>query len=444
MPVAADPPSEADFASVYDRFRLTNGVGLAVSGGADSLSLLISFARWRQEHAPGLSLHVLTVDHGLRPEARNEARFVSELANTLGLHHHILTVKQDALSGNLQAAARRARYALMAAFLEDRNLGHLLVAHHRDDQAETLLMRLARGSGLTGLSAMAASQKIDGWSASIERPLLGFGRANLEAYLRHIGQDWISDPSNEDLRFDRVRLRREMPFLNTLGLTPDRLSETAGRLQRSRDALDLAMRQRLVPHLQRYPGLCFSIEADFFRDQHEEFSYLALRALIQLSSGLSHPAEAGQLEALSGRVSECFALNTAGKWTLAGAIVEVKQGRLWIYREAGRAGLETLHFTGKRCRWDQRFVISTENGFLEGDQILPSSSVLPEVCDPISMRDNCLAMPSSARQVMPLLLRDGACVMVSEGGISSLSSDNSIPMLIPARTDPILASLALE
>ncbi|MBV1864352.1 MAG: tRNA lysidine(34) synthetase TilS [Rhodobacteraceae bacterium] len=210
-------------------------VAVAVSGGGDSIALLLLLARWAQN--TGRVIEVVTVDHGLRPEAAAEAEFVSGVCAELGLHHTVLNWQGWDGQGNLMNAARQARRALIVRWAIGRDIGGVVTGHTRDDQAETFLMRLARGSGVDGLAAMYPERRADGvlWL----RPLLGFRREELRDYLRKRGVSWVEDPSNEDERFDRIKMRKAMGMLGQLGLGVDVLSDTANRMRRARHALEV-------------------------------------------------------------------------------------------------------------------------------------------------------------------------------------------------------------
>jgi len=181
-------------------------VALAVSGGPDSLALMRLAARWRAELGLALKLSVLTVDHGLRASSREEAELVGRMASALGLPHAILTWEgKEPHSRSLQARARAARYDLMVAYCHEHDIPVLVTAHHLDDQAETFLMRLKRGSGLDGLAAIPER---GAWAGiTVLRPLLDVPKARLVATLDEAGIAFVSDPSNVDPRFERARVR---------------------------------------------------------------------------------------------------------------------------------------------------------------------------------------------------------------------------------------------
>lgn len=202
-------------------------LGIAVSGGPDSLALLLV----AQAERPG-SIRAATVDHGLRPEAADEAAMVAALCAARGIPHEVLRV---AISGSLQAEARAARYAALAGWAARHGLSHVATAHHLDDQAETVLMRLARGAGVAGLSGIRATRPLaDG--VTLVRPLLPRRKAELEAIVAAAGILPVRDPSNADPRFDRSRVRR----LLAAGpdLDPARIAHSATILGEADAALD--------------------------------------------------------------------------------------------------------------------------------------------------------------------------------------------------------------
>jgi len=211
-------------------------IGVAVSGGGDSTALLLMLADWAG--AAGHRIVVATVDHGLRPEAAGEAAQVAALCGDLGIAHDTLHWTGWDGRGNTQDQARQARHRLLATWAKDRGVRVVALGHTRDDQAETVLMRLLRGSGLDGLAAMAPASQRGGinWI----RPLLGISRAELRDYLRAADRVWIDDPSNLDPTYLRIRLRAAMQALE---LGSDGLAATAARLRTTRDYLETRTEQ---------------------------------------------------------------------------------------------------------------------------------------------------------------------------------------------------------
>ena len=208
-------------------------LGVAVSGGSDSLALLVLLADWRRAGGPDLC--AVTVDHGLRPEAADEAARVARICADLGLPHDVLKWTGWDGRGNLQDRARRARYELMAEWAQAKGLTHVALGHTADDQAETFLMRLAREAGVDGLAAMAPCRVTAG--IVFCRPLLVVTRAALRAELRARNVGWSDDPSNEDTAYERVRARAVLAELAPLGITQEGLSRVARRLGDVRETL---------------------------------------------------------------------------------------------------------------------------------------------------------------------------------------------------------------
>jgi tRNA(Ile)-lysidine synthase len=222
-------------ASLTAAFRAALGpvdhpLGLAVSGGGDSVALLLLAVD------AGQQVRAVTVDHGLRPEAAAEAAWVGRLCAGLGVPHDTLQWQGWTGAGNLQDQARRARLSLIADWAMAAGLGAVALGHTQDDQAETVLMRLARRAGVDGLSAMSDRRRAQGMTWL--RPLLSVSRDDLRAFLRARGQEWIDDPSNDALRFDRVKARHALTALAPLGLTAAVLAGVADQMRTARSALD--------------------------------------------------------------------------------------------------------------------------------------------------------------------------------------------------------------
>jgi tRNA(Ile)-lysidine synthase len=225
-----------------ERFRrdvevLTGSVparlGVAVSGGPDSLALLLLAAA----AYPG-RIAVATVDHQLRPESAAEAVFVSDICRAASIHHAILPARVDTARSSLQRSAREARYAALGEWLAREAIDFLATAHHIEDQAETLLMRLTRSTGISGLAAIRSIGPVPGGGGTLVRPLLSWRREELRRVVDTAGLRPVSDPGNCDERFDRVRLRRLMA--DAPWLDPPALARSAGALAESNDALEWA------------------------------------------------------------------------------------------------------------------------------------------------------------------------------------------------------------
>ena len=209
-------------------------IGVAVSGGSDSVAMLLAL----REALPLATLRAVTVNHRLRAEAADEARWVKALCSSLGITHDILLVRNLAPGSNLQARARMARYDALAGW--GQGCDRLCLGHSQTDLAETFLIRLARGSGVDGLCAMQARwhDRTIKWA----RPLLAFSRADLRVYLDECGQSWCDDPSNDDPTYTRVQMRQAQTQLDDLGLSTDRLARTALRMTQVKEALTFSLK----------------------------------------------------------------------------------------------------------------------------------------------------------------------------------------------------------
>jgi tRNA(Ile)-lysidine synthase len=254
---AANKPAdglEADFAQAMAG-HADPPWAVAVSGGGDSLALmhlLRGFAKARGLAAP----IALTVDHGLRKTSARDAGQVLAWAKQAGLAAHALTWRGQKPKSGIEAQARQARYRLMGDFLAKNKIATLFVGHNLDDQVETFLLRLARGSGLDGLAGMArcAPWPLPGFPGlALARPMLGLGRDKLRTYLLGLGQAWLDDPMNDDAAFDRVKIRKARAALTEAGLTPARIAAAASHLARARESLEImteAVLQRAAKPLQ--------------------------------------------------------------------------------------------------------------------------------------------------------------------------------------------------
>ncbi|MBC9881487.1 tRNA lysidine(34) synthetase TilS [Bradyrhizobium sp. INPA01-394B] len=329
---------------LFAEFRNAPALVLAVSGGPDSVALMWLAARWRRSLARGPELHVVTVDHGLRKEAAGEAREVKRLAVELGLPHRTLRWRGAKPKTGLPAAAREARYRLLAQAARAAGASHVLTAHTRDDQAETLLMRLFRGSGIAGLSAMARLSRREG--LVLVRPLLDVPKSQLIATLKRAGIGFAEDPTNRDTAFTRPRLRALLPQLAAEGADARTLVRLAARLARANAAVEVLTDGaerflRLRDRGQQPQRGVRSFDATAFAGLPEE---VRLRLLLRALDALGHegPAELGKVEtllaaldqALNGQIkaagSRALPKQTLLRQTLAGALISLAGGRIHI------------------------------------------------------------------------------------------------------------------
>ncbi|HEU0117527.1 MAG TPA: tRNA lysidine(34) synthetase TilS, partial [Alphaproteobacteria bacterium] len=212
----------------------SRAAAIAVSGGPDSMALAYLARGWATKH--GIRLMAFIVDHKLRPESSEEAEKVQVRLSQLGIISEVLSWQHEAVVSKLHATARKARYRLLLAACRRHKIGDLLLAHQQDDQAETVLMRFAKGSGVDGLAGIPAENKSNG--VRLLRPLLSFSKDNLVATCIEQIIPYVLDPSNRSEKFARGRLRRVMPLLEQEGFTIERLADLASRARDAKDALD--------------------------------------------------------------------------------------------------------------------------------------------------------------------------------------------------------------
>ncbi|WP_454621361.1 tRNA lysidine(34) synthetase TilS [Bradyrhizobium cenepequi] len=314
---------------LLDDWKRAPAIVLAVSGGPDSVALMWLAVRWRRALKQGPRLIAVTVDHGLRPEAAREAREVKRLAGTLDLPHRTLRWTGIKPNAGLPEAAREARYRLLAQAALASGATHVLTAHTRDDQAETLLMRLLRGSGIAGLAAMARESEREG--VRLARPLLAVPKARLIATLEKARIGYAVDPTNRDTAFTRPRLRALMPALAAEGGDARNLARLAARLARANAAVEV-----LADGAERYlvlrdgkavrPGF----DAEAFAALPEEIRLRLLRRAID-RVGHEGPAELGKVEALLAVLDQAVMQGTGKlKQTLAGAVIGLANGRIRV------------------------------------------------------------------------------------------------------------------
>ncbi len=350
-PAPAADRGALDPSSLFRRLSGRAGLILAISGGPDSTALLWLVSRWR-ERPPVIAV---SVDHGLRPEAADEVRLVAENAARLGLPSRIMRTAAPHAAGNVQDWARRARYRCLIATARDAGFDTIVTAHHADDQAETFLLRLARGSGVYGLAAMREEEPLDG--IALARPLLGLSRATLAGIAVASGLPTVADPSNLDTRFDRVRMRALMPQLAEVGLDSSRLVETAGRLARAARALDHYAEALLTEHFQVDPFGTVSGPAAALGTVPEEVGLRALARVLRAVGGGDYTPPLASLESLSAAIHAACGDATL-KRTLSGVVVSVAGGRLAARREWGRNGVaDAVAPAGASLLWDGRFRI---------------------------------------------------------------------------------------
>ena len=304
---------------------------VAVSGGPDSMALLHLAAGWRDRGGP--HIHAATVDHDLRPGSRAEAEAVGQWAAALEIPHSILTWTGDRPKARVQELARAARYRLLGDLAEKIGAEVLLTGHHADDQAETILFRLLRGSGVAGLAAMAPVSLRGG--LRLVRPLLGLSKADLIAHCEAVGQAFFQDPSNRDPRYARTNLKKVLADLAAEGLGRDELLRLGRRAARADEALRAyveALRAKIAPRVRE----------DSFECPAGSLQSVPMEGLLRiLEAEVARIGDAAprldRLESLTAGVAAAMASGEGFRASLAGALVSVTPaGRLLVVKAPPR------------------------------------------------------------------------------------------------------------
>jgi tRNA(Ile)-lysidine synthase len=360
VPAANGAVGEAEADALFADLAAEPALVLGVSGGPDSTALLYLTARWRASRQPAPYLLAVSIDHGLRPEARREAAAVKRLSEKLGVEHRTMRWSGPKPQSGIQETARVARYRLLRAAARRAKARCVATAHTLDDQAETVLFRMARGSGLAGIGGMARTVPIDDLCAGsgrradsthsagaaeasgrsepvvVVRPLIEVPKARLIVTLQEAGIAFAEDPSNLDPRFARSRLRKLMPALAEEGLTPQCLVRLARRVRRSE-----AAHEAVVDWAARRAGLAADARrVTFSSAEWSEFpAEFALRLLGRAigAIGTEGPVEFGKLEAMSEALQAALAAGAPRfRRTLAGAMVSLQRNCIVIDQAPAR------------------------------------------------------------------------------------------------------------
>jgi tRNA(Ile)-lysidine synthase len=349
------PVSAAEAKPLFASLARVPALVLAVSGGPDSTALLLLMARWRRALNVGPKLLAVTVDHGLRPASAAEARTVKTLARRLGVPHRTVRWQGKKPTTGLQQAARDARYRLLAAAAKSAQASAVVTAHTLDDQAETVLLRMSRGSGLSGLGAMARESPLpaSGHKIVLVRPLLDMPKARLIATLARAKIEFAQDALNRDPRFTRARLRELMPALAREGLSARSLARLAGRLRRADAALEMAVEDAMERLFQKPLSDSGAVVLDaekFVRLPAEVALRLLGRAIARV--GAQGAIRLGKLENLYEGLANAHATRTFRlRRTLGGALVTLSPPKLVIERappRGSRLSAPTAHKQARR------------------------------------------------------------------------------------------------
>ncbi|TVR82763.1 MAG: tRNA lysidine(34) synthetase TilS [Rhodospirillales bacterium] len=356
-PAALDPLDRDRFARAMaglGPFEPRPAVAVAVSGGADSLALTLLAADWIE--AEGGTLIALTVDHRLRADSGAEAVQVGRWLASRGITHRILPWTGAKPASGVQAAARNARYDLLGRYCREHGILHVLLGHHRRDQAETVLLRRAAGSGPIGLAGMAGV--VEAPSCRFLRPLLDVPPEQLRAFLRMHGQPWLDDPANRDPRFARTALRD--PTRPGRPVAEAAVLRYAARQKRRREALERAASQLVATAVAVHPAGFAWVDPAALAGSDPCVAATALGSIVACIGGGRHAPAASKLQRLLAAVTaEPLRLSR----TLGCCRLATMHGSILVYRESRNVPAPVPVPAEGAIRWDNRFHIVLSGAF---------------------------------------------------------------------------------
>lgn len=319
-------------------------LGVAVSGGSDSRALLELLKDWARENDS--VLFVATVDHGLRAEAQAEAESVAAVCRSYGIEHKTLVWENWDGKGNLQAQARSARYALLAAWSLEKKLAGVALGHTADDVAETFLMRLSRAAGVDGLARMRSVIHRNG--AKFIRPMLDLRRGDLRGFLEGKNLHWIEDPSNQDTQFERVKMRESLANFAELGLSVEKISQSAEHLEMASKALQFyAVSEAKTVATVR--DCSVELDNSKLTSLPQEIQRRLINAAIKFVTMADFSPRSKSLLRVMER------LPTQGVSTLSGCVLSLKNNTLLVTRELAFVEEEVKFPASGGLEWDRRW-----------------------------------------------------------------------------------------
>tara|TARA_Y100000590_G_scaffold163465_1_gene187415 strand:+ start:2127 stop:3197 length:1071 start_codon:yes stop_codon:yes gene_type:complete len=314
------------FKSIIFKDIRTRNFALAVSGGSDSLCLAYFSKMYSSEF--GNKIHVLIVDHNLRKNSYKEALNVKKILDKKKIHSKILRWKGEIPKRNIQKNARDLRYLLIANYCQKKNIKYLTTAHHGDDQIENFFIRLLRGSGLTGLSSMSINTKYNS-RLKIVRPFLYFKKNDLKYVTLNYFKTYIKDPSNEDNKFLRVRVRKYRKNMEKEGLDTKKIIKTVDNLVSANQALNFYKNKALYKYASFLSKNRCLINKQIFSEEAGEIIFKSFSDILSLVSGTYYPPRSKKIVNLIGRLKN----KNFTKSTLGGCIIEEKDSFVLISKE---------------------------------------------------------------------------------------------------------------
>ncbi|SDR32922.1 tRNA lysidine(34) synthetase TilS [Pseudovibrio sp. Tun.PSC04-5.I4] len=348
--------SSDELAELFGDYKSFRRIAIGVSGGADSMALLYLLNQWCRERGRSApELYAFTVDHGMRTEAAQEAVGVAQYCTRLEVLHQTLQWVGEKPSSNVQSEAREARHALLREAAEAQGCKALFLAHHLEDQAETFLTRLARGSGVYGLAGIRKQREVDGFY--ICRPLLDISKTRLKLTLHAANVPWFEDPSNDDEKYTRVKFRKAQGELNELGLTSSKLADTARRMARAADAIDQWVDEVAEKSCAFHSAGPVRFDSSCLEYVPDEIGLRLVGRLVRHISGAPYVPRLAKLEGLYDVLKAEGGSRAATLGGVRFTLAKPHSDSVWFcFREAGRIGLPEIDVNpGDEGVWDNRW-----------------------------------------------------------------------------------------
>jgi tRNA(Ile)-lysidine synthase len=431
---SAQPLAPEEFAALMQRFGPwpeATQFAIAVSGGPDSMALAFLLKNWCAENSLSSPL-ALIVDHRLRDESFTEAQQVRDRLAALSLPAEILIWEHEPVTSRLHAQARKARYELLTDACHRHGLHYLLAAHQRDDQAETILMRFCKGSGIDGLAGMAAQSMID--DVALLRPLLDVPKERLIATCTANAIPFVTDPSNEQEKFARGRLRRVMPLLAAEGLSTDSLIDLGTRAQEAQQALDHVTQHFATTHTHMDACGVIYIHRTALLEQPRAIALRCLSAALQAIQPHDYPPQHASvtslLDALTGESS-------MPSRTLHGCFISADDRELTIMREfAVIDDVQTLH-AGQSIVWDKRWRLTMTTAMNDENYTVQTLGNPPhDVIDRIAPELRRCVPQGRVRAALPALWRGHELTGIPHGPDASVTAELLTMWPLKNRLDP--------
>ena len=365
---------------IFNAQIIDSKIAIAVSGGVDSM-VLMNLAK-ESDSLNDKNVFILVVDHGLRAESKQEAKFVKNEAKKLGFPTRILKWKGSKPNKRIQEEARNKRYSLLINFCRENNINNLYLAHHLDDQIETFLFRMFRGSGLQGLTSFSSSYERNG--LTLIRPLIDTPKSELISYARRKKINWVEDPSNENQKYDRVKLRKVLPLIYKEGFDKKVFLKSVKKLRLANQALDQITKEFVLQYVIINKNISVFIKQELFLTAPEDVKLRVLQNTIRIFSGERYysPNYLKILNLMNWARND----NDISAKTLGGTIFRKRKGGLILYKEVKKLNdIKPIKLSKSKYKaWDNRFLIKInksvkgEISYLgnEGVKILKSKKIL--------------------------------------------------------------------